>query len=148
MQLFISVVSDTAKSIDGHYINIGVSLASFASILFPFLSCHFLPVPFLTLKCPLMVIFLQPLTTAIMALLSCCCHCIMLLCYISFLHEFLFVVFRFWPADLDFSHWTFNLCHLSFDFSITIYWCIQVYWCVDDVHLIRIAMSVTYIVFH
>jgi hypothetical protein len=43
MQLFINVVSDTAKSIDGHYINIGVSLASFRTVCFNIISIPFVP---------------------------------------------------------------------------------------------------------
>jgi hypothetical protein len=38
MQLFINVISDTATSIDGHYIDIGVSLASFMTVCFNVIS--------------------------------------------------------------------------------------------------------------
>ena len=43
MQLVINVISDTATSIDGHYINIGVSLASFRTVGFNIISNPFMP---------------------------------------------------------------------------------------------------------
>jgi len=93
MQLFI-----TATSFDGHYINIGVSLASFRTVCFNIFSIPLVKLFASTVSDTEMSVdghFIQPLMTVIMALLPCRCHCIMLFCCVSFLHEFLFVVFRF-----------------------------------------------------